>query len=213
MTLILEKLRTFSINPTALIQKQLFQLPPDLVRFRIERAKALYFFALNDKTSALRRFYLVNEGLAKDLGDAAKLYCFVPFRSQLGPTGIMQVNMLASDKYSISKRQALEADSEVFSVTRLTDAYEFTTFTDHDIEPIGDVELDHMLHLAFAGSIIEHREDPIFKRYFSLPDSEGSEQYNAIIPATIENELITASSSYDDLLNIDINIDSINALL
>ena len=209
MSLILTRLSACSIDPVAQVQKQLFQLPADSVNFVLDTERALHLFIVNDKSATTRRFYAVNHELVKEMGDAVRQFTFVPFRSELGAVGIMQVNLQSKDGYSVAKRQVLELDAKVFSVTRLADTYEFTASTDADIEPVTDAELESILTLVFADSIVESREHPVFKKYASpsTPTKENNEKHEE----EQKSVHIVSLSSNDDFLNID--LDNINDLL
>ncbi len=210
MSLILERLSACSIDPVAQVQEQLFQLPADSVNFVLDTERALQLFMINDKSAATRRFYAVKHELVKELGNSVKQFVCVPFRSELGAVGIMQVNLQSKDGYSVAKRQVLEADAKVYSITRLSDAYEFVESPGVEIEPITDDEFENVLDLIFSESIVENRESPLFKKYVTSPTS-NKEESNKHEAGNGEN--IVKKSSPDEFLEINIDLDNINDIL
>ncbi|MGL6462738.1 MULTISPECIES: hypothetical protein [Aeromonas] len=210
MSLILERLSACTIDPVAQVQKMLFQLPADSVNFVLDTDRALQLFMINDKSAATRRFYAVNHELVKELGSSVKQFVCVPFRSEMGAIGMMQVNLDSQDGYSVGKRKALESDAKVYSVTRLSDAYEFVESPGVEIEPITNEEFDNVLNLIFSESIVENRESPLFKKYVTSPTSnkEESKEHEA------EKGSDTVSlPPVSDVLSIDIDLEHINDLL
>lgn len=210
MSLILDRLTKCSVDPVSIIQKQLFQLPADSVNFVLDRTKALQLYIVNDRTATTRRLYAVNSELINDFGDIIKQYCFIPFRSELGSTGIMQVNLESGDSYSMSKRKAIEAEHDVFCVTRCSDTYKFSVVSDVQIEPVSDDEYDRMLNIVFSDSIIDSSNHKALSKLSKKID-EVTETIEC--PAVINEAEKVKTPEYDSVLTLDIDLDKINELL
>lgn len=214
MSLILDLLKPCLVDQISWTQSQLIKLPPNDVSFMLDTARALHVLIVNDKSEFTRRLYAVDQSLAKEFGDLIKPYAFVPYRSELGTVGMMQVNLQSKDGYSSAKRELIEAGSKIYSVTRLIDAYDFSERTDaSDIEPISDIEYETVLDLVFSHSIVSNREHPIFKKLTKptttinedgkFNENNHDEGCNAMSPNLAD----------DYALNIDINLDTINDIM
>ncbi|MDH1897730.1 MULTISPECIES: hypothetical protein [Aeromonas] len=214
MSLILELLKPCLVDQISWTQSQLIKLPPNDVSFMLDTARTLHVLIVNDKSEFTRRLYAVDQSLTKEFGDLIKPYAFVPYRTELGTVGMMQVNLQSRDGYSSAKRELIEAGTKIYSVTRLIDAYDFSERKDaSDIEPISDIEYETVLDLVFSRSIVSNREHPIFQR-FAKPtttineDGKCSENNNDKGCNAMRPHLAD-----DYVLNIDINLDTINDIM
>lgn len=214
MSLILDLLKPCLVDQISWTQSQLIKLPPNDVSFMLDTDRILHMLIVNDKSEFTRRLYAVDQSLAKEFGDLIKPYAFIPYRSELGTVGMMQVNLQSKDGYSSAKRELIEAGTKIYSVTRLVDAYDFSERKDaSDIEPISDIEYETVLNLIFSRSIVSDREHSIFQK-FAKPtttiNKDGKCREN-----NHDKGCITMSQNLadDDVLNIDINLDTINDIM
>ncbi|MFQ2060019.1 hypothetical protein ACK349_03550 [Aeromonas veronii] len=213
MSLMLELLKPCLVDSVALIQSQAIKLPPDGVKFMLDMDRSLNVLVVSDKSAFSRRLYAIDQRLAQELGDMVKLYAFIPFRSEIGAVGMMQVNLQSMDGYSTAKRKILEAATSTYSVTRLADSYAFSESEDNlGIAPIADREYNSILELVFSESIIASREHPIFRKLAApvLPNNNENEE-NEDKSNKGSNTVSLPPAS--DVLSIDIDLEHINDLL
>ncbi|HHP5405828.1 TPA: hypothetical protein ACSCX2_002787 [Aeromonas veronii] len=199
------------MDRVALAQAEIFKLPADHVHFLLDKERSMQLFVLNERTAGIRRLYAVNNELAQELGDIIRQYCFIPFRTEQGAVGMMQINLHSHDGYSASKRGVIESDFAVFTTERLKDSYAFTGSSDIAILPITDQEYVSLLELTFAESIIDSRQHPIFQKYAVISTTDNK---SAIDEDIGEKSIMNKSSLDDDYaLNIDIDLATINDIL
>lgn len=211
MTLVIDRLKGCVVDRVALAQAEIFKLPADQVHFLLDKERSMQLFILNDRTAGSRRLYPVNSELVPELGDLVRQYCFIPFRSEQGGLGMMQINMYSQDQYSLSKRGLIESNFKVYTTTRLADSYAFTGSSDVAILPITDQEYVSLLELTFAESIIDSRQHPIFQKYAVISPTDNK---SAIDEDIGEKSIMNKSSLDDDYaLNIDIDLATINDIL
>ena len=211
MTLILDRLSACTIDRIAQAQAEIFKIPVDGVNFFLDKERCMQLFVLNERTAGIRRLYAVNNELAQELGDIIRQYCFIPFRTEQGAVGMMQINLHSHDGYSASKRGVIESDFAVFTTERLKDSYAFTGSSDIAILPITDQEYVSLLELTFAESIIDSRQHPIFQKYAVISTTDNK---SAIDEDIGEKSIMNKSSLDDDYaLNIDIDLATINDIL
>ncbi|EKP0308239.1 hypothetical protein JGK42_002080 [Aeromonas veronii] len=214
MTLILDRLSACTIDRIAQAQAEIFKIPVDGVNFLLDKERCMQLFILNERTAGIRRLYAVNNELAQELGDIIRQYCFIPFRTEQGAVGMMQINLHSHDGYSASKRGIIESDFAVFTTERLKDSYVFTESDDINILPITDDEYKHILELAFAESIIESREHPIFKKYVSQEALYMEKNNHEQDKNACENVMLKKAPPEDDyIFNIDLSLETINDVL
>lgn len=213
MSLMLELLKPCLVDSVALIQSQAIKLPPDGVKFMLDMDRSLNVLVVSDKSAFSRRLYAIDQRLAQELGDVVKLYTFIPFRSEIGAVGMMQVNLQSKDSYSTTKRQILEAATSTYSVTRLADSYAFSKSEDNlGIAPIADREYNSILELVFSESIIASREHPIFRKLATpvLPNNDENEENE---DKSNKGSNTVSFPPASDVLSIDIDLEHINDLL
>ncbi|AUY11526.1 hypothetical protein C3F36_19985 [Aeromonas sp. ASNIH2] len=211
MTLVIDRLKGCVVDRVALAQAEIFKLPADQVHFLLDKERSMHMFIFNDRTAGSRRFYPVNSALVPELGDLVKQYCFIPFRSEQGGLGMMQIHMYSQDLYTRSKRELMESNFAVYTTTRLADSYAFTGSSDIAILPITDQEYVSLLELTFAESIIDSRQHPIFQKYAVISPTDNK---SAIDEEIGEKSTMNKSSLDDDYaLNIDIDLATINDIL
>ncbi len=211
MTLVIDRLKGCVVDRVALAQAEIFKLPADHVHFLLDKERSMQLFVLNERTAGIRRLYAVNNELAQELGDIIRQYCFIPFRTEQGAVGMMQINLHSHDGYSASKRGVIESDFAVFTTERLKDSYAFTGSSDIAILPITDQEYVSLLELTFAESIIDSRQHPIFQKYAVISTTDNK---SAIDEDIGEKSIMNKSSLDDDYaLNIDIDLATINDIL
>ena len=211
MTLVIDRLKGCVVDRVALAQAEIFKLPADHVHFLLDKERSMQLFVLNERTAGIRRLYAVNNELAQELGDIIRQYCFIPFRTEQGAVGMMQINLHSHDGYSASKRGIIESDFAVFTTERLKDSYAFTGSSDIAILPITDQEYVSLLELTFAESIIDSRQHPIFQKYAVISPTDNK---SAIDEEIGEKSTMNKSSLDDDYaLNIDIDLATINDIL
>lgn len=214
MTLILDKLSACTIDRIAQAQAEIFKIPVDGVNFLLDKERCMQLFVLNERTAGIRRIYAVNNELAQELGDIIRQYCFIPFRTEQGTVGMMQINLHSHDGYSASKRGLIESDFAVFTTERLKDSYAFTESADINILPITDEEYEHILEFTFAASIVEDREHPIFKKYASQASLNMKKNNHEQEKNVCENVMMQKSPLEDDyIFNIDLSLETINDIL
>lgn len=211
MTLVIDRLKGCVVDRVALAQAEIFKLPADHVHFLLDKERSMQLFVLNERTAGIRRLYAVNNELAQELSDIIRQYCFIPFRTEQGAVGMMQINLHSHDGYSASKRGVIESDFAVFTTERLKDSYAFTESSDINILPITDQEYKHIIELTFAESIIDSRQHPIFQKYAVISTTDNK---SAIDEDIGEKSTMNKSSLDDDYaLNIDIDLATINDIL
>ena len=166
MSLTLHRLRACRIDPIALEQSDLLELPEDTEKFMIDPTLSFRTFVINDYSTATPRFYAISYDLVKEFGDAAKEFIFVPFCcTPRGPLGLISVYIDAYDSYNNAIKQAISGELKVLSIARIDDTL---VFTEHPIEhesPITNDILEDLLEVFFDESIIDSREHLMFIKY------------------------------------------------
>ncbi|BBQ32671.1 MULTISPECIES: hypothetical protein [Aeromonas] len=213
MTLILERLSPCFIDPIAQIQNKLFRVPGDDTPFLVDRSRCTQLFVLNERTGGTRRIYAVSNALVQELGDLVRQCCIIPIRSATGAVSLIQINLLSSDGFSKAKRELMESDHDVYTTTRLKDSYVFTKNTETNILPVTEDEYTNVLELVFADSIVDSKDHPIFKKYCISSTHDLERDLKNEEKEYDEKVTKKPSRQYDDILNIDINLDNINDIL
>jgi spermidine synthase len=140
------------INPHVIAARDAFHVPPDSDRFRVVRADGVAFIA-----NAERRYdVLIVDGFTHD--ERTESLCSEAFyrncRDVLGPTGVVTLNLLATDTHVYRDRLARVFDGAVMSI-RTSGSNNVIAFAGGAVDPV-DGEQQRRRHWQALPAVHQH---------------------------------------------------------